>query len=304
MGLRVFLERLRTRPSSEATAPMPMIVGVGRSGTTFLRLMLDAHPGLAIPPETGFLIPLLDLHASAAAVSPVDLCRMITGFHTWGDFGLPAELFLSELRKLEPFSLQEGVRLFYRLYARRHGKGRWGDKTPVYGQYLPRIEEILPEAHFIHLIRDGRDVVLSLREVWFAPGQDIPTLARHWAEQVETTRLAGRRCRRYVEVRFEDLVLYTQEVLHRLCGFIDLPYAEAMETYHRTAYERLGEVGDRTLPDGRIITREQRFWQQRRTGLPPARGRVGRWRSEMSAQERRQFELLAGDLLRDLGYGS
>lgn len=77
-----------------------------------------------------------------------------------------------------PALLAEGVRLFYRLYARRHGKARWGDKTLLYRLHLTEIEKILPEAHFIHSIRDGRDVALSLREVWFAPSQDISALVQ------------------------------------------------------------------------------------------------------------------------------
>jgi hypothetical protein len=149
----------------------------------------------------------------------------VTGFHTWGDFGLPAERLLASARALAPVSWTEGARLFYRLYAERHGKPRWGDKTPVDGQHLPEIEALLPEAAFIHLIRDGRDVALSLRRTWFAPGRDVATLARHWADQVAATRADGRGCRRYVEVRFEDLVTDPRRTLSRLCRFLELPFA-------------------------------------------------------------------------------
>jgi Sulfotransferase family len=281
---------------------MPMIVGVGRSGTTLLRLMLDAHPYLAVPPETGFLLPLAG-RRNGAEISAEELGSVLTGFHTWGDFGLPAELFRRELLALRPFSVPEGVRLFYRLYAQRHGKARWGDKTPGYGRQIEEIEAVLPEAHFIHLIRDGRDVAVSLREVWFAPGQDIPTLARHWAEGVEATRAAGRRCRQYLEIRYEDLVLDTRRTLQRVSDFIDLPFAVEMEAYHRKARQRLGEVRNQLLPDGStVITRGQRLHQHRWTSVPPQAARIGRWRAELSREEQSVFISLAGPLLADLGY--
>jgi hypothetical protein len=53
------------------------------------------------------------------------------------------------------------LRAFYRLYAERHGRARFGDKTPKYLTKMRRIAALLPEATFVHLVRDGRDVALS-----------------------------------------------------------------------------------------------------------------------------------------------
>src|SRR5262245_38828142 len=108
--------------------PMPIIVGAPRSGTTLLRLMLDAHSTLAIPPETGFL-PIGfgktgDLRRSyfeKVTQYPVDA-------PAWDDFGLTKDEFWFALRGIEPFQIEDGIRCFYRLYARRLGKSRWGDK--------------------------------------------------------------------------------------------------------------------------------------------------------------------------------
>jgi hypothetical protein len=119
---------------------------------------------------------------------------------------------------------------------------------------------------------------------------------------VEETRRSGARCRRYLEVRYEDLVLDTREVLRAICRFLELPFAAEMEAYHATARERLGEVQDAHLPDGRTVSRDQRLSQHARTSRPPDPTRLGRWRSELSAAERRKFERLAGRLLRELGY--
>lgn len=275
---------------------------MGRSGTTLLRLMLDAHPDLAIPPETGFLLPFF----ASGQDRPTweEFHRQITGFHTFPDAGLSAERFGRELARQRGFSLARGTRLFYRLYAERHGKRRWGDKTPVYGQHLPAIRRLLPEARFIHLIRDGRDVALSLRERWFAPSRDAADLARHWRDQVTATRAAGARDPHYLEVRYEDLIFTTRPTLERVAGFLDLPFRAEMERYTETARLRLAEVQDQRRPDGSVITREQRMEQHPFVHLPPQPARVERWRREMTAAERASFAAEAGDLLRELGYPS
>src|ERR1700690_2047788 len=112
------LALLRSYPILANPFPMPMIVGVPRSGTTLLRFMLDSHPSLAIPPETGFLAwPLhwLRLLAPREALFRV-ITRLPLRSGPWQDFGLNALEFREQLRQIEPFDLGEGLRAFYRLY--------------------------------------------------------------------------------------------------------------------------------------------------------------------------------------------
>ena len=283
-----------------APAPLPVIVGVGRSGTTLLRLMLDSHPQLAIPPETGFLPAI---HARQADLSADGLVDLIAGTPSWPDFHLEAAALRAEMEGLPSFSAAEGVRCFYRLYAARFGKDRGGDKTPVYCHHLPAIAELLPEARFIHLIRDGRDVALSLRPLWFAPGQDMRTLAAYWREGVEAARRDGARCGLYLEVRYEDLVTATERVLLTLCDFLALEYSPGMLDHASRAAGRLGEVRDQRQRDGRVVTREQRLLQHPFLTSPARPDRVARWRREMTDDERGEFAAVAGELLEALGYG-
>src|SRR4029434_6926754 len=136
----------------------PFIVGVPRSGTTLLRIMLDAHPQLAIPPETGFLSRLVRLPwLWAAGLGRRRLLTIITRAESWPDFHLDAHALAEALDAVKPFTLADGLRAFYRLYAARFNKSLWGDKTPLYGRHAYSIARLLPEARFIHLIRDGRD---------------------------------------------------------------------------------------------------------------------------------------------------
>jgi hypothetical protein len=286
-----------------AQPPMPVVVGVPRSGTTMLRLMLDAHSQVAIPPDTHFLFNVAKSHRAGELLTPDQLFALVTSTSVWEDFGLSKEAYLERIRSLTPFSTANGVRAFYEMYAQRFGKPRWGDKTPRYSGILASIESLLPEARFIHVIRDGRDVALSLRETWFAPAQDMPTLAQFWKTQVDHARTLGARRSYYLEVRYEALVHQTRDTLKQMCCFIDLPFEEGMEAYHQLAEGRLSDLNPHYNPDGSVrVSKERRLFIHRFSTRPPDQARVGRWRHEMPLEEQLAFDRVAGELLQQLGY--
>ena len=143
----------------EARPPAPFVVGLTRSGTTLLRMMLDAHPLLTIPPETHFLPDLIK--AARAERGTEGMLEAITSNRTWGDFGIGEEEMRERLAAVESGDGAGAVRAFFAAYADKQGKPRWGDKTPAYMLAVQRIGRTLPESRFVHLIRDGRDVALS-----------------------------------------------------------------------------------------------------------------------------------------------
>lgn len=296
--------------------PMPMIVGVPRSGTTLLRFMLDSHPLVAIPPETGFLALAARVWASKVwpsqwikgRVAREALFRMVTRLPLksgpWPDFGLSAREFREALQQIEPFDVGEGVRAFYRAYARKQNKPRYGDKTPLYCRHLLEIEKLLPEAHFIHVIRDGRDVALSLRPMWFAPAQDMRTLAQYWSEIVRNARAAGRQAQAYLEIHYEDLIKEPDAVLQTVCRFLKLDFDPVMLSYWKRTPERLSEHQTRYGIRGAVlITHAQRIRQQRLTMHPPKIERRLCWQKEMTSEEHSEFSRYGGSLLEELGYG-
>lgn len=297
----------RTPGSPESQfALMPIIVGSPRSGTTLLRLMLDSHPELTIPPETGFLEVAPKLEGKGDKLREHFFRAVINypqPFPNWPDFEITEEVFWAALTDIVPFTIPAGFRAFYQLYAARIGKPRWGDKTPLYCLELNTIRAVLPEARFIHIIRDGRDAALSLRKMWFSPGAEIETQAGYWRKSVLSARRAGLGCADYLEVRYEDLILNPREVLERICAFAGLSYEESMLRYYLRAPERLREHKGRSRPDGtEVVTREQRLLQQRRATEPPDPTCVFAWKRLMSTEERLKFRLVAGDLLAELGY--
>jgi hypothetical protein len=286
-----------------AALPMPFIVGAPRSGTTLLRLMLDAHPEVAIPPETGIFPWVAAAAEPGPAASRAEVLRRIAGLSTWVDFHLDPAALAADVLALETFTIAEGIRCFYRCYARRFGKGRFGDKTPAHGAEMQAIERVLPEARFVHIIRDGRDVGVSVRWLPFSPGSDVPALAEDWRSRVSTIRALGRGVRHYREVRYERLLAEPRAVLEEICAFLDLEFDAAMLRYFERAPGRLAEHEGRSGGDGGpTITAERRRLQQRMTTRPPDLTRVGRWKEELTSAEARVFEGIAGDLLDELGY--
>jgi hypothetical protein len=281
--------------------PVPFVVGMNRSGTTLLRMMLDAHPRLTIPPETHFVPDLIKACRQPGA-SPETALAAMKSAREWGDFGFSDEEMLERLRRkrLKPGA---AVRTFYEAYMAQQGKPRWGEKTPTYVQRMPLIQGALPEARFVHVIRDGRDVALSVldRTVRELTAADV---ARRWQKKINKARTDAPRLRHYIEVRYEDLILDTKPVLRRVCEFIELDFDPAMLDYHERSSDRLGEMA-RALPgDGRAqhLSVERRMATHAMTTKPPSADRVARWRTQMSGDDRAAFEAVAGDLLAELGY--
>jgi hypothetical protein len=180
---------------------------------------------------------------------------------------------------------------------------RWGDKTPLYLLNMTLIEEFLPEAHFIHIIRDGRDCALSLTGRFFSPGDSIVVQAKYWRDNVMTGRSQGSMCKHYIEVHYEHLLHNPGDTLSKICEFIKLPYHPQMLDYYKYAPRRVAEHRERVRADGSIlITQEERHLQQALTFSPPDLTRIGMWQNQLSQDDVSHFETIAGDALTQFGY--
>jgi hypothetical protein len=294
--------RRRKRERNLPKPPAPFVIGMTRSGTTLLRLMLDSHPELTIPPETHF-VPDVIKAFNEGRDSPAEVAQVMTEGRRWGDFGISARRFRRELERLRPLMKPRvPLRAFYRMYAKKQGKQRWGDKTPGYATKMRRVKRILPEARFIHVIRDGRDVALSLRDR--EAGLSTEQIARRWRHRINRTRRAAQDVPDYIEIRYEDLVAEPEATLRRICAHIELDFSPKMLAYHERAAKRLREISQplEAEEEKRGLSAASRLEAHALTSEPPRTDRSGRWRSEMSAEDVAAFEEHAGELLADLGY--
>jgi hypothetical protein len=281
-------------------------------------MMLDSHPELAIPPETHF-IPSAARRWRSSSRLPASVLRAVTrrwppepatamfGVITedphWPDFQLDPAVLRSRLDAARPQVPADGLDVFYALYAERFDKRRWGDKTPPYLDRMTDVWASYPAARFIHIIRDGRDVALSVKDQPFGPNS-LDDAARSWVERIERARRQATLVPHYLEVVYEDLVRDPERELRRICDYVRLDWDPAMLRYHDRAAERLAEEHrDLPLPHlGVTVSASERTETHRRLLEPPALDRIGRWRALMSAREKEQFARIAGEMLERLGY--
>jgi hypothetical protein len=296
------------RGADPVRPPVPFVVGAPRSGTTMLRLMLDAHPDLAIPPETYFITKAAKRwnrpRKAFRRRDPVEVyLETVTEHKRWPDFHLDADAFRERVRETRPEDLGDAVRAFYEMYAEKVGKPRWGDKTPFYVRKMEVIEEVLPEARFIHLVRDGRAVALSIKDLWFGP-DTIPECAEFWVARIDEAREKAGQVDHYIEVRYEDLVRDPEPELRRIAEFVELPWDERMVRYYEHVDERIAieTPPEEIAPDGRVVSTEERKKIMENVSRPPDPSRVDRWKTDMAPEDQASFEAIAGPRLKELGY--
>lgn len=291
MGLPNSLSRLLLEEQ-----PIPFIVGVPRSGTTLLRIILDSHPMLSIPPESHFVNALIEID-----LTDVDnVFQTIINNPSWIDFGINIDnqVLFNLLKHYQPLDLGKIIKITHNSYKITQNKKYWGDKTPNHLYLMEQIQESLPQAHFIHLIRDGRDVALSLRGKWFGP-QDITQQAIFWKDRIIAARNVAPNLNNYIEIKYEDLILNTESVLRRILKFINLEFTPELLRYYERTPKRLSELQGRKFLN---ISGDDHREIFKYVYKPPQRSRINRWKREMTKKEQRQFLAVTEDLLLELGY--
>ena len=230
--------------------PFVFVVGCGRSGTTVLRTVLDSHPDLAVSHEGRFVAPLGLRRARYERPEGFATDRLIADLTA--DRAVRTNLEFDEddvraaLAGPAPEGFPDAVRRIFAHYAEVRGKSRYGDKFPGYVLRMDLLAGMFPEARFVHIVRDGRDVALSYRAI--APA-DAVTLAFDWRSRVSAGRAAGATLgpARYQEVRYEDLVTDPRPTVEGLCGFLDLAFDPAMLDSRRHGARRARQ-GRRPTP--------------------------------------------------------
>jgi hypothetical protein len=262
--------------------PPFFIVGSARSGTTFLRLALNAHPDIAVPPESRFITELYK-GDEVEVESFLDALQRHKRFSAWK---LPIETVRREFHGNAFMKYPDAIRSTYNAYAAHHGKSRWGDKTPRYVLNIPQLARLFPDARFIHLIRDGRDVALSYADVPFGP-KNVAKAAAIWAKRVGAGLRDGRALEpgRYLEVMYADLVEDNEAQIRDISEFIDVEFDPAMLDPDKAKEGALARAESYNPNVTAKAIKHVRDWQ---TDMPPDQVEV--------------FEAIAGDVLGELGF--
>lgn len=255
------------------------------------QLMLNRHPAIHIPGETWFLSDLMDELPASGPLSPEGLElaeRIIVDHWRWKEWGIPDSDLAAAIRGLTAPDLASVIEAVYRLPMERAEKTRWGDKTPGYATEVGRLHQVFPDARFLHLIRDGRDVVTSLRRTGWH-GERSWTIAEYWSDSVAAARRDGGALPvgQYHEVKYEDLVLDTERVLREVCEFLQEEFDPEMLSFHEAAGDHI---------PGRAASHLSKAFR------PPRESDVQRWREEMAFRHLVLVEAFAGKTLREAGY--
>lgn len=286
------------RTDCRATNPVVFIVGCPRSGTTLLRRMVSAHPEIVITPEAHWIPLWFEKRKGLTAdglVTP-ELIPALLAHPKFALFHLGQEDLMTLAGDGQPNSYASFVTGIFDLYGKAKSKALVGNKTPDSARRMNTLHMLWPRARFVHLIRDGRDVALSLMN-WpsvqtkkpgtFPTWKDDPvsTAALWWELNVRRGREAGRSLgpELYREMRYESLIAEPAEECAALCDFLELEYDEVMLHYHE-AFKRAG-ASSAVGHDRRPIT-------------PGLRN----WRAHMPAADVERFEAAAGALLDELRY--
>ncbi len=284
-------EKSSTSVSARSNAPV-FVLGSPRSGTTLLYHMLLSSGGFAVYRSETHVFNMLETAYGdlGNASNKRKLMKAWLGSKLFRVSGLDADKVEARVMA-ECSNGGDFLRLVMGQIAQNQNVKRWADCTPDHLLYLQRIKETIPEALIIHIIRDGRDVALSMeKQGWIRPlpgdsAQRLAASALYWEWIVNRGRQAGAALGAdYCEVHFENLIREPRSVLGKLSAFLE----------HDLDYERIRQAGI-----GSVHEPNSSF----QNGAPDEDfNPVERWKQALSQQDAMRLACLIGDTLGELDY--
>lgn len=279
---------------------MFFILGNPRSGTSLFRLMLNSHPQITVPPECGFLQWWHEKYQNWNKESCLDsrqvseFIRDLKSSKKIEDWNLDYTNLSSKIRSEQPASFAELVLLVYQVFSKPDTL-LIGDKNNYYIHHIPTLKELFKGAKFLHLVRDGRDVAVSYKEIntsvftsKYAPSLPTSTydIAKEWSENVlKIQREISDRD--HFMLRYEDLISSPQDHLTNVCLFLGIPYSPEMLKFYEPQNH-----------DEPTTTME---WKSKTTTEVDS-SNTGKYKSQLKADDLNTFIELAGPTLKAFGY--
>lgn len=268
------------------------VVGSARSGTTLLYSILLSSGEFALYQAETLLLEVCKPKYGNLRVAR-NYQRFINDWVRSKQFSRsaldPAEIAHTAPNYHETYI--EFMRYFMERVAEKQGKKRWAEQTPGHVFYVSLLSESFPDAKFIHMIRDGRDVAVSKRKLGWSGTRSGDTLkqlvyaAKSWEMSVKTGRKQGAKLgERYMEILYEDLVNKTDDVLSRVSEF-----AEIVVDRKKIEASRQGSLG-----------KSNTAYNHQQLGISSKS--LERWRTELNEEEKNALHYAIGNTLAELGY--
>ena len=208
------------------------IIGAPRSGTSLLSRMLNHHDDIAVPFETDII---KNFHGILSAYEPLSntcnqrrLVEDILDLPTMQDV-TPAINIDNVMAEIHGTHFQDVFEGILNSWTHLQGKHLWGEKSVTNVLFSDTLLDLFPRAKYIHIIRDGRDVSMSLQRAPFGPKTTF-TAALRWRQLVELSFSIRDRVPddQYLALRYEDLLDQPKQQLQRVCDFLGEPYRKSM----------------------------------------------------------------------------
>ena len=219
------------------------IVGCERSGTTMLRLILCSHKNIALPPQTKYIKKLYKRRILFGDLSKEKNRKKLQEWFYNNhnkrtkliDLEIDRDIIQDELRSAGN-TLGAYLSVILKLYSEKNGKVRWGDKHPYYIKYLSQLYQLFPDAQVIHIIRDGRDAVASLKKMPWWKNNSVYAML-NWQEAIQNGKKALQKYypNQFMEIRYEDIIDNPQESIHQVCDFLREDFSDDLLKFHKIA---------------------------------------------------------------------
>jgi hypothetical protein len=226
--------------------PICFIVGKGRSGTTLLQTMLDANSNVVFPIESRFVVHLKVKYSKIPSWTENVVDEMIVDLFKDKDFAMywnlePATIKTNIMQHdMSRMTFASACKIIYLSYPSPFPKSRIlliGDKNPSHTLLLKELNEVFPEARYIHLVRDFRDNIVSNKQVF--KRQSITLLATGWNAYNKLIEAAKKqRPQKFYTLRYEDLVKDPERYVAEVCTFLGLKFQKEMMSFH----EKMAEI--------------------------------------------------------------
>lgn len=274
---------------------MLFILGKGRSGTSLLQNMLNAHPAIVGPPESKFALIFYPKFGHIKKWTEKDVLRFVECLYSEALFAGVWNVDRKELtEKLLAIMNEADYGLICKTvyYMMRKGKENVqyiSDKNPQYILFIDTILKIFPDARFVHIVREPRDNIYS-HLISFNEKNTI-FRANQWVafnsiiEEVKK-KLQGR----FFSVKYEDFVNETEKTMRAVCEFLNVPFISEI------TQNKPPEVLEQSLLKGELM--EQARVIHKELLKPVNTSNIGKWKQGMNEFDRTATEIITADCAR------